>query len=181
MKKFLFLLILWPVFASSEIVDRIVAVVGEEIITQSDLKSYRGSAKKDPLEGLIREKLLQMEIERLEIEVTQEDTANAVREVLGRNRMTLEQLKAELEQKGTAFEQYKRELAREVRKMKFLGQVIFPRIKVSEEEITKRLGPFPKEEERIRVRHQLIESRLQVELENYLDEVREKTYVEIKK
>lgn len=182
MKKILFFTLFFvPLLASAELVDRIVAIVGDEIITLSDVKKYKAPPKKDPLEELIRQKILLLEIDQLGIDVTNDDLANAIGEVLTRNRIQLEELKKELEKEGKGFEQYKQELRTEIRKMKFLGQVIYPRIKVSEEEILRKLGKNPSDEDRIRARRQIVESRLNQELENYLDEVRQKTYIEIKK
>lgn len=182
MKKiFLLLLFACPSLHSAELVDRIVAVVGNEIITFSDVRTLERKGAKDPLNSLIRERVLQIEMERFKIDVTDEDTARAVYQVLARNRMTLEELKRELTQKGISFDSYKEGLKVEIRRMKFMEQVVLPRIRISEEEIAKKLGPKPTDEERARARHELIEARLGQELENYLDEVRKKTYVEIKK
>ncbi|MBI2082760.1 MAG: SurA N-terminal domain-containing protein [Deltaproteobacteria bacterium] len=184
MKKLLTLLIIMiivPLWAdSAEIVDRIVAVVGTEIITLSDLKKQSSSGKKEPLTTLIREKLFESEIERLQITVNDEDMAQAIREILFRNHLTPEQFKKELEKEGQTFDQYKESLKVEIRKMKFLGQVIVPRIKISEDEIARKAGPKPSEEDRMRARQEIVQSRLNPELEAYLDEVREKTYIEIK-
>lgn len=181
MKRLLVLFLLPLSLSAGEVVDRIVAVVGTEVITLSALKRFHPPAKKDPLESLIREKLLEIEMEKSGITVTDDDLANALREVLARNRITIDQLKSELTAKGQGFEGYKEELRRQIRRMKFLGQVIYPRVRISEEEINRRLGPHPTEEERLRIRQELVESRISQELENYLDEVRRKTYVEIKK
>lgn len=181
MKKVLLLIVFPACLLAAELVDRIVAVVGNEVITLSDLKNYHGKDKKDALEELIREKLLEQEMERISVIVTDDDLGGTLREVLARNRMSLEELKAELAKKGQGFDAYKTQLRHEIRRMKFMGQVIFPRIRVSEEEISRKLGKNPAEEDRLRVRQELIQSRLSQELENYLDEVRQKTYVEIKK
>ena len=167
--------------SAGEVVDRIVAVVGKEIITLSELQEYRKGAAKEPLEGLIRERLFAAEMERLGISASDDDLADALRQVLSRNRMTPEQLRSELSRKGTSFDRYKAELRQEIRRYKFLGQVIVPRIRVSEEEIAKQAGPNATEEARLIARQKIVESRLTGELESYLDEVRHKTYVEIKK
>jgi peptidyl-prolyl cis-trans isomerase SurA len=164
----------------AEVVDRIVAIVGDEIITLSDVKRVEGRGKKEALNSLIREKLFQSEIERLEIKVTEDEMARAIQEVLYRNRITVDELKRELQGKGMTYDAYKVDLAREIQKMKFLGQVIYPRIKISEDEVNRRLGPNPTEEERLRVRNQIVESRLSQELDNYLDEARQKTHLELR-
>ena len=182
MKYLLLLFILLPSFLqAAELVDRIVAVVGSEVITLSDLKRVKSSEPKDPLEMLIRDKLMQLEMERTGINISDDELAGAVREVLARNSITLEGLKGELARQGTSFEAYKGQMRQQIQRMKFMGQVIYPRIKIAEEEISRKVGAKATEEERFRVRRELIESRLPQELESYLDEVRQKTYVEIKK
>lgn len=181
MKRFLiFCLIASPVWGA-ELVDRIVAIVGGEMITASDLKMAEKAGEKNPLEAMIRKKLLEGEMERAEITVQDGELADAIREVMARNQVTLPQLKEELAKKGMTYEGYKEELRREVRKMKFLGKVILPRIRISEEELLRELPKNPTEEDRIRTRQRLMESKLSGELANYLDEVRRKTFVEIKK
>jgi len=174
MKTIVPLILLPSLLMAAELVDRIVAIVGSEVITLSDLK-------KKPLEALIRERLFHLELERGKIEVTDEELAQGVQEVLAKNRMTLAELKSELARKGSNFEEFKKDLRREIQRMKFLGQVIYPRIQIPEEEVLRRLGPKATDEERLRLRQKLVEERLSEELENYLDEVRRKTYVEIKK
>lgn len=184
MKKYLFVFILGSVVCripsvwSAEVVDRLIAVVGSEIITLSDLKNHSG---KDTLEALIREKLLKQEMERLRILATNEEISGSIQEVLARNKVSLEGLKGELSKKGISFEKYKRDLAEQIRGMKFTSQVIFPRIKISDDEIARKAGANPSEETRLRARIELLQARSTEELNKYLEEVRAKTYVEIKK
>ena len=182
--------------STAEIVDRVVAVVANEVITLSDVKHYSaqrsanvrlggmeasGSAQKDPLEALIREKLLNSEMQRLGIVITEEDINGAVQDVLTRNKVPLDVLKAELSRKGMSFEQYRKNLSDQIRQMKFLSQAIFPRIKLTEEEINRKTGPNPTEETRVKARIELLQARSSAELAKFLDEARAKTYVEIKK
>lgn len=186
-----FLLILLPRLFAAEVVDRVVAIVGGEIITLSDMRGYSSQRSfqaklgaletKDPLEALIREKLLKQEMDRLGIAVTDADINAAIQEVIARNKIPLEALKAELARKGTPFDKYKKDLADQILRMKFMGQVIFPRIKLSEEEVTRKTNGNSSDEARFRARMELFEARTPEELSKYLDEVRAKTYIEIKK
>lgn len=182
--------------AAAEIVDRVVAVVGSDIITLSDVKQFSAqrsanprlaegmagapSAPKDPLEALIREKLLKIEMERLGVGATATEIDAAVNDVVTRNGITLEVLKSELSRKGMPFEKFKKDLGDQIRQMKFLSQVIFPRIKISEDEVARKAGAKPSDEARIRARMELLQSRSSEELVKYLEEARSKTFVEIK-
>ncbi len=182
-KTFLFLITLLLVAstAAAEVVERVVAVVGTEIITLSDLKKFSANgSRQDPLDALIREKLLKAEMERLGVAATAAEIEAAIQDVAKRNNITVGILKGELARKGVAFEQYKKDLGGQIRQMKFLSQVIFPRIKLSEDEIIRKAGPKASEEARMKARFELMQARSSEELAKYLDEARGKTFVEIK-
>ena len=171
----------------AEVVDRIVAVVGTEIVLDSDLKAFaKRRSVSQPLDELIREKLLHQEIAKLGISVSDQELSEALQNILAKNRMTSEALRAELSAKGVPFETYKEQVREQIKQMKFVGQVIYPRVRVPDTEINKRLknqapgASQASEEERQRVRQEIIESKITGELAKYLDEVRAKSYVEIK-
>lgn len=187
----IFLVLSTTSLQAAEVVDRVAAVVGNEIITLSDIRNYSqerslegrlvGRDAKDPLEALIRERLLKQEMERLGLSATDGEVDSAVKEVVARNGISLEVLKGELAKKGTSFAQYKKDLGDQIRRMKFMGQVIFPRIKISDEEIARKTGGDSSEAARFRARMEILEARSAEEVARYLGEVRAKTYVEIKK
>ncbi len=184
--------------AFAEVVDRVVAVVGNEVITMSDVKKFSASrtanpklaantasgagpaVSHEPLDLLIREKILKLEMERLNIAVTEADIDLGVKDVLTRNAIPLEALKAELTRKGMSYEQYRKDLGEQMKQMRFLSQVIFPRIKLSEDELARKAGPKPSEAARMQARIALLQERSSEELAKYLDEARAKTFVEIK-
>jgi len=100
--------------------------------------------------------------------------------------MTLEALKAELQKKGIPFEQYKMQLVNEIKQSMFFGQIIFPRIKVTEADINNFRMKMKKENKNIdniddEMLHRMVaDSRLSEELKIYLKEVRGHTYIDIK-
>ena len=182
---------LLPASGAAEVVDRVVAVVGEEIVTLSDVRGYSaersfeakivGRETRDPLEALIREKLLRQEMERLGITASPDEIQAAVQEVLQRNKMTSETLRSELSRKGISLDRYKKDLGEQIRRMKFMGQVIYPRIRIPEEEILKKAGGNADEQARFRARMEILDTRAPEEIGRYLDELRAKSFVEIKK
>ena len=198
MKKLftVFTLILCASLAQAEVVDKVVAVVGSDIITLSDVQKFKSEKSKtkdklsvgtnittnnaDALQALIDQKLIEQEMDRLQVAATPEDVNSAVQEVLQRNKATLEELKRELASKNTSFENYKKQLATQIRRMKFMGQVIYPRIKIAEGEVSKKAANST-DEARFHARMLILEERAPDELEKYLSEVRAKTLVEIKK
>ncbi|OGQ30341.1 MAG: hypothetical protein A3I75_04135 [Deltaproteobacteria bacterium RIFCSPLOWO2_02_FULL_50_16] len=200
-KKTIFLLLiamgmLCPSLYGSQTVDRIIAIVGDDIILQSDLNEVlkikgigdkQNSQKKNEiLEELIDKSLLHQEIEKKDYKVNNEDLANTIHAVLRRNQMTLEALKAELQKKGIPFEQYKMQLVNEIKQSMFFGQIIFPRIKVTEADINNFRMKMKKENKNIdniddEMLHRMVaDSRLSEELKIYLKEVRGRTYIDIK-
>ncbi len=183
----------------AEVVDKVVAVVGSDIITLSDVnrfKSQKNAGLKknlslgspaaagvtnttDALQALIDQKLMEQEIERLQITASADDIGAAIQEILQRNKSTLEQLKSQVASKGLSFERYKQALAEQIQRMKFMGQVIYPRIKINEAEVSKK-SVNSTDEARFQAKLKILEERSPEELEKYLAEVRGKTLVEIK-
>ncbi|MBI1909266.1 MAG: SurA N-terminal domain-containing protein [Deltaproteobacteria bacterium] len=167
----------------AEVVDKVVAIVGDEIITSSDVDIfYKNNKEKktrgEILEELVDEKLIQNEIKSLQIAVSSEELSQAIGSILAQNKTTPEALKTELAKKGVSYEQYKKQISQNVKKMKFLGQVIYPRIKVSEEEVEKYQKANPRLTSN-EAKMNLYERRGQDELKRYLQEIRQKTYIDI--
>ncbi|MFH1830045.1 MAG: peptidylprolyl isomerase [Pseudomonadota bacterium] len=129
-------------------IDSIAAVVNDEAITEtmlarklaakrisdknvSDGKTYRRTA----IEQMIDNALMNQLMKSADIEVTEDDLVRAIANVLQQNRMTIDQLKAEVTAKGMTYEDYKKEIEGEIRKIKFINQVIGPQVKITEQDI----------------------------------------------
>lgn len=143
-----------PLYA--DIVGRIVAIVGEDIITQNDLdrllafhlselhqlstpqekeirlKQLRAQA----LDELIQQTLLNRKIAKSKIEVSDKDLAAAINNMLAQNRVTLEQLKQDLTKNGVSFETYKENLRNQMRQYKFVQREIQPKVQVTEADLS---------------------------------------------
>ncbi len=139
----------------AEVVDRVVAVVNDEPITlyevdklmaanleeikkaegkgmkQEKFQSYRSQA----LEKLIADKLLDQQMEQMKLQVTDDDVQKALGNIMQRNSMTKEQLVQQLNQKGMSFDQYMVDLRVQLKKVKFMGAVIAPRVKVTDADL----------------------------------------------
>ncbi|GJL78127.1 MAG: hypothetical protein NPINA01_11160 [Nitrospinaceae bacterium] len=117
------LLVAHPV--SARVVDRVVAKVNGEIITQSSVEERVAVAvqqlnasgnpseftEKDIIEktlnAIIEEKLQLQEAKKSGLEVDDESVENAFKDIQKRNNITAEQMQAMLEQEGRSMEQYK--------------------------------------------------------------------------
>lgn len=137
-----------PKNAGAEVIDRIAAVVNQEIITEIELNRAlsakdRGatpsktspSNRSEVLDRLIDEKLFSQLLEKSKIEVKDDDLARAIANVLHENRMTIDQLKAEIAAKGMSYEEYKKQIEKEIRRIKFVNQVIGPQVKITDQDL----------------------------------------------
>ena len=141
-----------PVFAKT--VDRIVAVVNNEAITEYELDravSMRRSQMKQAtnvalalqqlreqtLNDMINQKVLEHEVEKSDVQVTDDELARTIANVLQKNGINIEILRAELAAKGIAFEEYKEELKGQIKQMKFIQQQVASNIQVTDQDVQK--------------------------------------------
>ena len=139
---------------AAKVVDRVVAVVNGDVVTQSELEAKtaaRGAPagrNAPPSSGistaqdneatmnrLIDELLLKQAVEKAKIEVTEDDVTRAMQNILAQNRMTADQLREEVARKGMSIEHYKEQLKLEIKKIKFVNQVISTDIKITERDL----------------------------------------------
>ncbi len=144
MKKFLF--VLWAaisllgLFGSSEaIVDRIVAVVNQEVIMLSEVeKGMEASgeaihvedrlekrervkeAHRKVLNQLIDEKLIDLEVKKSGIKLASKELEAAVEDVKRRNGVTQEKMETLLEKEGLTFEAFKKQIEKKLLRAKVI-------------------------------------------------------------
>lgn len=147
-----FLLSIYPVNAS--IVDRIVAIVNNEIITLSefnmigqellkDLKSATEEEKtKEEMEArsllldkLIEEKLIRQAAKRLGIKATKKEIKDTIEDVKKRNRLNDEEFLTALSNSGISYKGYRDNIEMEIIQNKFLERVIRQKVSISDEEL----------------------------------------------
>lgn len=154
-KIFLFCLVVgFALEAPAKVIDRIVAVVNNDVITQYDLdramaprlaqanRSLNSQApaqtlQSQVLDDLINQRLLSQEITKAKIEVSDEDLARAVANVLQKNQINIEILRAELAAKGISFEAYKEQLKEQIRQAKFIQQNMASQVQVTDQDVQK--------------------------------------------
>jgi peptidyl-prolyl cis-trans isomerase SurA len=137
--------------AQAEVVDRVIAVVNQEPITLYDLENFNkehqgdikeflkneknqkssGLSKNEELGFLIETRLLEQKMDQMKVQVTDADLEKAMQNILKRNNFTKEQLIADLNHKGVSFEKYNQDLRVQLKKLKFMGQVIAPKVRVT--------------------------------------------------
>lgn len=179
-------LLVVPSFArGAETIDKIIAIVGKDPIMASDLqkaKEFTSDKTSDAeiLEELINEKLIEGEIKRMEIEITPEELSQAIAGILRQNQMTLDELKAELKAKKSSYTAYKEQVSQNIKRMKFIGRAIYSRIVVTDEDIEnlRKTDASLTEEQ---AKRKLYDLRGHNELDRYLNNLRQATYIDILK
>ena len=141
--------------ARAEVVDKVVAVVNEEPVmlfevdrlmaaNLEDIKKAESGKDKNEkftnyrsmaLDRLIGDKLLDQQMAQMKMAVTDEDVKKAAGNIMQRNSLTQEALTKQLASKGMTYEQYLVDLKSQLRKVKFVGQVIAPRVKVTDADL----------------------------------------------
>lgn len=152
-------LLLWLFLVSlgqAVIVDRIVAVVNDEVITLSELDEAAAplyqrylSQVRDPVERenlireirkrvlkqLIDEKLLAQEAKRLEIKVSDREIDSFIENIKRQNHLSDEKFREFLAAQGLTYEKYRKQVAEQIKRIKLVQSHVQERIVVTDEEI----------------------------------------------
>ncbi|MCP4500338.1 MAG: hypothetical protein GY822_10300 [Deltaproteobacteria bacterium] len=144
-----------PAVASDEVVlDRVVALVGKEVVLQSELHNQvdlvmrqqqipagvdkvalYAQAKKEVLDGLIAEKLIEREVRKLRIEVTPEEVDRVVQSTMAQRGLDLTRLTQALAQQGMSLKDYKDGLKKQLIKAKIIQIKVKSRVKVTDADL----------------------------------------------
>jgi peptidyl-prolyl cis-trans isomerase SurA len=146
---------------ASVVVDRVVAVVNEEIITLSDLQREelkKSDAARDEhllLEDMIDKKLQLAAAKRSGIDVTDAELAEALTEIMKRNNLDRRQFDAELAKDGLTYDQYRSELREQMTLSRVFNKYVRSGLSLDEAELRayyKRNQKVYAQPEEIRVR-----------------------------
>jgi peptidyl-prolyl cis-trans isomerase SurA len=144
--------------AQAELVERIIAIVDNDIVTKTDLEDYRSQLKtgglvddallklKDPktlmtddkelVSHLIDERIIDQEIDRLGMAVTIEKVEQEIRSVTSRNGISRAQLKEALTARGVKFSDYQDFIRTSLERQALIDREVSSRIKISDEDIS---------------------------------------------
>ncbi|HKK02187.1 MAG TPA: peptidyl-prolyl cis-trans isomerase [Desulfuromonadales bacterium] len=142
--------------ARAEVVDRIAAIVNNEIITTVQLNQEiesrlqaQGKTEKDLLPGdlsslrkqalsqLIDETLIKERADADGIQITGKDVDAAIQDVERQNHMTRDQLIAALKAQGMDFDAYRENMRRQILRFKLMGREVRSKIEITDEDILK--------------------------------------------
>ncbi|MBK6686696.1 MAG: peptidylprolyl isomerase [Deltaproteobacteria bacterium] len=152
-----------------QLLDRIVAVVNDEIITLSEVEAAAGpylpqndtEAKKqalyrDILDQLIAERLLSEQIKEAKIGITEEEVDRAIKDILRQNKIDEEDLKQAVESRGMSLGQYREDLKTQLIRLKIIDMKVRSRVVVPETDIKAeydRQSRDEKVENLVKIRH----------------------------
>ncbi len=111
------------------IVTKIVAKVDNEVITQSDVVQGHG------LDNVINEKILDAELKKENMDVSSDEIDEAVQGLAFRQKITMDELKSNLVNKGISVEQFREGVRGDIEKNRYLQKINFPRRRIDDAEL----------------------------------------------
>lgn len=146
-----------PFSAHAEIVERIVAIVNDDVVLQTDLAAFRNKLKNNGLvddallefydkkkmtaDGkvltnyLIDERLIDSEVRRQGIQAPIERVEGEIRNVVKAKQITREQLRAALKARGVQFSEYQDFIKSGIQRQSLLEREVSSKIKISDDDI----------------------------------------------
>jgi peptidyl-prolyl cis-trans isomerase SurA len=142
--------------AEAAVVDRIVAVVNEDVITLYDIETLirpvsqnikaqrlpperelqaMAKLRNEMLSNLIDTKLTEQEVKRYNITVADEEVENYIRQLKQRRSATDEQLQALLTEQGMTLEDYRREVKLQLQRTKLVNREVRSKVVITEADI----------------------------------------------
>lgn len=148
----------FSISASAKTVDKIVAIVNDQLITYSDTQKYQArlnsaglvdeilvaignpeALKKDRnalLNQMIDEKIIDSEVKHKNMEVTIERVEEEIRNIAKENNITRNQLKEALNKQGVTMSQYQDFMKTSIERRSLIEREIKSKIRISEEDIS---------------------------------------------
>jgi len=165
--------------ARAELVDRVAAVVNNDIISLSEVEKRaapelakvdqdavgseraqkRAAALKKTLDTMIDEKLVDMELKELKVTITDKEVDAAVDEVKKSYNLTDEQLQQAVAREGYTIAEYREQMRKQIGRYKLISEKVRKNVKVSEADVKTeydRMTRSEGEDYEVHVRHILI-------------------------
>lgn len=153
--------------ANKEIVDRVVAIVNSEPILQSDLQDLAQRMKKDggidetlmlgetteklksnaqeQLEFLIREKLVESEVKKLNLSISEDRLNSEINTMAKRNNVTKAELESQIRKQGFSMTEYKKILKSKIERQSFFEAEVISKLRITDEDAYSEFrAKFPK-------------------------------------
>ena len=157
MKSLVTMLLIFATFADAKVVEKILAIVNDQIVTQTDVDQFKKKIetgglvddallrlvdsstllkdRKALIQHLIDEKVLDSEVKRKNMAVTIERVEQEIRNITGKNNITRAQLKQALAEKGVALADYQDFIKTSLERQGLIEKEVTSKIKISDEDI----------------------------------------------
>ncbi len=173
------LLLLGAPLARAELVDRVAAVVNNDVITLSELEKRaapelarvdqevtgpdraqkRAAALKRTLDTMIDEKLVDNELKELKVSIGDKEVDAAVDEVKKSYNLTDDQLQQAVAREGYSMAEYREQMRKQIGRYKLISEKVRKNVKVSDADVKSeydRMTRAEGEDYEVHVRHILI-------------------------
>lgn len=144
---------MFSAIAKAELLDRIVAVVEDDVILDRELTREVGNIvkklqannvmippsfilRKQVLERIVLDKLQRQKAARAGIRVSDEMLRNSVADIARRNNLTVDEFRVELENQGISFQGFEEDIRNEIIINQLRAREIGSRIKVTDREVS---------------------------------------------
>ncbi len=141
------------------VIDRIAAVVNKDIVLQSEVETMldqmmqadpvppgadvdkaRAARKNEILDTLIAEKLLDQEVKKLRIDVTDAEVDRVVQGTMQEHHLDMDKLKIALARQGLTLPEYREGLKKQLTKMKIIQLKVKSRVQVTDQDVKAKLA-----------------------------------------
>lgn len=165
--------------ARAELVDRVAAVVNTDIITLSEVEAraapelaklrsepadkrteLREAVLKRALDLLIGEKLMEVQVREMNIEVADSEIELGVEDVKKQNNITTEQFEQLLAQEGYTMSTYRSFMRKHMARMKLVNLKVRSKVKISDEDLKAEYAKWARDEAQdveVHARHLLVQ------------------------
>lgn len=150
-------LILFAGLAHAKVIEKILAIVNDQIVTQTDVDQFKKKVetgglvddallrlvdtstllkdRKALIQHLIDEKVLDSEVKRKNMAVTIERVEQEIRNITNKNNITRQQLKEALAAKGVAIADYQDFIKTSLERQSLIEKEVTSKIKISDEDV----------------------------------------------
>ncbi len=139
--------------AQRRVLDRVVAVVNEEIVLETELEQWAAQQlkgvefdtdegrkqweanKRKALDSMIEGRLIAQQATELKLAVTPQEVDRSIEEIKKSNNLNDEQLAEALKAQGFTLESYRKSLKRQIVEMRVISTAVRSRVSVSDDEV----------------------------------------------
>jgi len=157
MKIFFLIILIISLQIKAELIDRVVVIINNEIITDAELKQFSKKIdkngfidemlllgkstsdlkknKSDQLDYMINERLLSSEIKRLNLSVTLERVDQEIKDIAKKNGMSKSDLLSNIKSQGVSVSEYQDFVKTRIERQSLVETEITSKIRVSDEDV----------------------------------------------